>query len=137
MVCTRYVISSGRKKRSANFQSVVPYWRVVTEFVWADRPVRLLAATTQRYVWPERGPVVVGFIWSDRKHRRFTAQRASERASGGGSGSGGGRRISRITLEGRDEWDKDRWGVWDARQELKDEDMHINRETSTEMSDHR
>lgn len=36
---------------------------------------------------------------------------------------------------GRGEWDKDRSGG--ARQELKDEDMHINRETSTEMSDHR
>lgn len=52
-----------------------------------------------------------GFIWSGGKHRRFTAGRGAERAD---KGKGGG-----------------------ARQELKDEDMHINRETSTEMSDHR
>lgn len=32
-------------------------------------------------------PVVVGFIWSDRKHRRFTAERERERETERGGGA--------------------------------------------------
>lgn len=58
----------------------------------------------------------------------------------------GERWISRITARATRvkrsvAWGEGRMGqgprVCGTRQELKDEDMHINRETSTEMSDHR
>lgn len=131
MVCTRYVISSGRKKRSANFQSVVPYWRVVTELVWADRPWSSWSWLQHSVTRPSsRGIYLVG------QETPSLYRGVDERERGGG-----GRWIAVRAARGeerrwgRGEWDKDRSGG--ARQELKDEDMHINRETSTEMSDHR
>lgn len=70
MVRARYVISSGRKKRSANFQSVVPYWSSNGPCMGGQ------AGGVRHGVAGERSSR--GFIWSDRKHRRFTAERGAD-----------------------------------------------------------
>lgn len=86
----------------------------------------------------QRGHSSRGFIWSDRKHRRGAARHQATRISRLATNrvyNKGEREEGRKRKRGRGER-ADRTRMRSGGGRLRDEDMHINRETSTEMSDH-
>lgn len=137
-----HIMHGAAKKRRENFQSIARYCSSNGSCMGGQPARGLLHSTVAR------GHSSRGFIWSDRKHRRGAARHRATRISWlatnrATTGRNGEREIDRDRDRGG--W-RTRCGAARGRTEtrmrsgegrLRDEDMHINRETSTEMSDHR
>lgn len=129
-----YIMRGAAKSGVGRTFNQSPGIAVVTGLVWADRPPGVCY----------NGHSSRGFIRSDRKHRRVATRRG---VASGLRGFHGWQRIGirrrcerareREILRGKGGESERNKDERRRGERLRDEDMHINRETSTEMSDHR